>query len=132
MDLISILQNPESKYIVMPLVSIVAGIVVKVLCQNDQIAKSLKDWFYWTPSLLASNFILICREFSDCLGQADYSKNCLNALLINVIFSIAICIFIRKLGWNIRRNYLGWWCGIILPNLFSVLLMYVVLKTLQS
>lgn len=132
MDIISILQNPESKYLLMPIVSIVAGIAIKILCQNDKVERSLKDLFYWAPSLLVSNFILVCSEFSKNIGNESFSKNSFNALTINVIFTVAICIFIRKLGWNLRKNYLSLWCGIIWPNVFSVLLMYVVLKTMQS
>ena len=78
------------------------------------------------------NFILICSEFSKNIGNEEISKNSLNALVINIIFSIVICIFIRKVGWDLRKNYLNWWYGIIWPNVGSVLLMYIVLKTMQS
>ena len=132
MDVISILQDSDSKFIVMPIVAIIAGILIRILCQNDKVDKSIRDWFYWAPSLLVSNFILICSEFSKNIGNEDISKNSLNALVINIIFTIAICIFIRKFGWNFREKYLTWWCGIIWPNAGSVLLMYIVLKTMRS
>lgn len=132
MDVISILQDSDSKFIVMPMAAIIAGIFIRILCQNDKVDKSIRDWFYWAPSLLVSNFILICSEFSKNIGNEEFSKNSLNALVINIIFTIVICIIIRKFGWNLRKNYLTWWCGIIWPNVGSVLLMYIVLKTMQS
>lgn len=59
MDVISILQDSDSKFIVMPMVAIIAGIFIRILCQNDKVDKSKRDWFYWAPSLLVSMFFLI-------------------------------------------------------------------------
>ena len=61
MDVISILQDSDSKFIVMPIVAIIAGILIRILCQNDKVDKSIRDWFYWSPSLLVS---LIPQHFS--------------------------------------------------------------------
>lgn len=135
MDLISVLQTPESKFVLMPIVTIIAGVIIKQLCQNDKIDKSSRDLFYWTPNFLVSNFILICGEFSnhiDKVEQLEFTRSCFNAMILNVVGGAFICLWIRRWGWNVNQNYLRVWRGIFIPNVYAIILMYVVLKTILS
>ena len=64
MDILLLFRDPSSKYFIIPLVSMMATLLLKISCQNDNVIKSKRELFYWAPSLITSNFILIFSEYS--------------------------------------------------------------------
>lgn len=136
-DFIGLLQNPSSKYFVVPLITGLLSIAAKVMSQNDQIKmKRPVELFNLSPNLLVSNFIFICCEFSkhplitDLAEQSEFSTACMNALIFNIFMTIFIGFVIRKCGWDTKKKELKTWWGILIPDAAALFVMYVVFSTI--
>lgn len=132
-----ILRDPNSKYLIIPLITTILGVFAKTISKNDRILK--KRWIenlYLAPNLLVSNFVFICCELSkysliEPELQPQFNDMCISALLLNIGCSALICMGIRYFGWNEDEKQLRKWRGILLPDLASIGVMYLVFKTLS-
>lgn len=111
LDFIGLLQKPDSKYFVVPLVTAILSIVAKAMSRNDQVEmKRPVEYFYLAPNLLVSNFVFICCEFSKYSLIASESQKvafnnaCVNALIFNFWMTVAITFFIRTFGWDKKKH----------------------------
>lgn len=132
MDILLLFRDPSSKYFLIPLVSMTATLLLKISCQNDHVVKSKIELFYWAPSLITSNFILIFSEYSrystiSIDKQMKFSDDCMNSLILNLVLGFLITLYIRKYGWK-RNGSLSLYHGIIIPDAAAFILMYLVMK----
>lgn len=132
MDILLLFREPASKYFIIPLVSMMATLLLKISCQNDNVVKSKIELFYWAPSLITSNFILIFSEYSRYSSisieeQMKFSDDCMNSLVLNLVFGFLITLYIRKNGWK-RNGSLSLYHGVIIPDVAAFILMYIVMK----
>lgn len=132
MDILLLFRDPSSKYFLIPLVSMTATLLLKISCQNDNVIKLKRELFYWAPSLITSNFILIFSEYSRYSSisiekQMKFSDDCMNSLILNLVLGFLITLYIRKYGWK-RNGSLSIYHGVIFPDVAAFILMYIVMK----
>lgn len=63
LSIISYLGKSESKYVVVPLITIILGLVLRLICQNDKFVYSHREYFYWAPNLLTSALLVIFLDY---------------------------------------------------------------------
>lgn len=138
LDFIGLLQNPDSKYFVVPLVTAILSIAAKAMSRNDQVVmKRRVEYFYLAPNLLVSNFVFICCEFPKytlitCEAQRTaFNNTCINALIFNFWMTMAITFFIRTYGWDKERKELRAGRGIWGPDVAALFVMYMVFNTIK-
>lgn len=134
MNLVEYLRDPDSRYILIPVVTAVLSVFAKLVCQNDKVEADKRwDLLYLAPNLLMSNFIVICGDYSKVVEpsrQQLLNDMCFSALLLNIGMSVLIFYFIRKWGWDFNRKTLRLWRGILIPDLISLGVMYMVFNML--
>lgn len=136
LSVISFLSKPDSKYVVVPLITIVFGLFLKKTCQNDKYIYSYREYFYWAPNLLSSSLLVV---FLDYCNKSKYSisymDNVISAFVLWVITMLLVIFVVRTWGWRkdlsgkIMPTILG---GIIVPNFICIVLLFAVLNIMMS
>lgn len=139
LSVISYLGKPESKYIVVPLITIILGLVLRLVCQNDKFAYSHREYFYWAPNLLTSALLVIFLDYCnhsqiDIPNKNLYVESVITAFMAWFCTLFIVIGIIRKWGWfdcngRPRPTLLG---GILVPDAIGVMLLYAVLIIMKS
>lgn len=136
MNIPELLRDPDSKYFIIPLTTALLSVIAKVISKNDKIGLNRPiELLYLAPNLLVSNFILIICEYSKYTFirpelQQIFSDACFSALLINIGATFGLTYMIREYGWNHQTGQLKTWMGIIIPDILTLGVMYLVFNTL--
>jgi hypothetical protein len=140
--MIELLSNPYFQFFVIPLLTTMLTVFVKIVSRNDRYNAVVKEDFSIGLELAITAILLLV---TDTLKYANYKlsssdKNIgYNAKLLTVpwillVFLIGIwgiSTIIRKVGWK-NANELNWWWGIIFPNLFGLSSLIFVVNWINS
>ena len=139
LSIISYLGKSESKYVVVPLITIILGLVLRLICQSDKFVYSHREYFYWAPNLLTSALLVIfldyCNHSQVMIPNKDaYVDGVMTAFIVWFCTLFIVIEVIRKWGWSIvagrpRPTLLG---GIIVPDAIGIMLLYSVLLIMES
>lgn len=138
LSIIGYLAKPESKFVVVPLITIVFGLFLKRTCQNDRFIYSYREYFYWTPNLLSSSLLVVFLDYCNnghIKQPASYMDNVISAFVLWVITMLLVIWIIRTWGWRkdlygkITPTILG---GILVPNVICIVLLFAVLNIMMS
>lgn len=137
LSIIGYLGQPDSKYVVVPLITIILGLVLKKTCQNDKYLYSYREYFYWAPNLLSSSLLVIFLDYCNKKLEdktQEYMDSLMSAFVLWVVTLLSIIFIIRKWGW--RDGLLGKPSptilgGILVPNIICVVMLFAVLKIMS-
>lgn len=139
LSVIGYLGNPESKYVVVPLITIILGLILRLVCQNDKFVYSHREYFYWAPNLLTSALLVIfldyCNHSQSVIPNKDeYVDSVVTAFMVWFFTLFLEMGLIRKWGWDVvngkpRPSLIG---GIVAPDVIGIILLYAVLRIMKS
>ena len=137
--IVEYLGKSSSRYVVVPIITIVVNIAIKYICQNDKYNYSLREYGYLAPQLSTTALLVVFLDFCTNVHHVEnaeiYSMKVIVAFLIWLIVMWVMMIIIRKLGWF--RDFDGkikptLWCGIIIPDVVGLLLLFVMLNIMTT
>ena len=132
-DILSLLSDTNSKYFVVPSVSLALSTFLKYFCQNDKYAALSWELFYWGPNLMTTALLLIFLDYAAyCNAEitTEKSKDYGNLMFIYIVIVFFMMLLIRKKGWKpnsiggVRHAHV---LGIILPNIIGFAYLYYIL-----
>ena len=140
--MIEILSNTYFKYLVIPLVTTFLVIFVKSASRNDKQAFLEKEDFAFGLEMGVTALLLLLAN-SVNIAQKVVSDENIKILATERLLSMAwvapILIFglwgmstiVRKLGWENEKELKKFW-GIILPDIFGLLILIYVVSTMGN
>jgi len=140
--MIEILSNTYFKYLVIPLVTTFLVIFVKSASRNDKQAFLEKEDFAFGLEMGVTALLLLLAN-SVNIAQKVVSDENIKIIATEKLLSMAwvapILIFglwgmstiVRKLGWENEKELKKFW-GIILPDIFGLLILIYVVSTMGN
>ena len=140
--MIEILSNTYFKYLVIPLVTTFLVIFVKSASRNDKQAFLEKEDFAFGLEMGVTALLLLLAN-SVNIAQKVVSDESIKIIATERLLSMAwvapILIFglwgmstiVRKLGWENEKELKKFW-GIILPDIFGLLILIYVVSTMGN
>jgi hypothetical protein len=136
------LSNTYFQYFVIPLLTTLLAVFVKIVSRNDKYSKVQKEDFAIGLEITITAILLLISDslkyakinFSNTSGQVLNSTKLLTVPWILLAFFIGlwgISTLIRKIGWENEINMNLWW-GIVFPNLFGLLSLIFVVNWINN
>lgn len=141
--MIEILSNSYFKFFVIPLVTTLLAVFVKIVSRNDKFSSVKKEDFAIGLEIAITAILLLISytlNYASDLKQSTSPIPTLdNSKLVSVpwillMFFIGlwgISTLVRKMGWKSEED-MHWWWGIILPNLFGLISLIFVVNWISN
>lgn len=138
LDIIGYLGKTESRYVVVPLITIFFGLFLKRTCQNDKFLYSNREYFYWAPNLLSSSLLVVFLDYCNrghVKSNSEYMDRVISAFILWVVTMLLVIWIIRTWGWQkglngkISLTIVG---GILFPNIICIVLLFAVLNIMMQ
>lgn len=102
---------------VVPIVTIILTIVIKISAKNESVNLSLADWFDFGFDLSISSMVVL-------LSNAHTSIVALWLMLLFFLLIMITTIIVNRVGWNKQEKKLNF-AGIFLPDAMGIILLVV-------
>lgn len=139
----NVFQSTYFLYFVIPLVTVVLSVFLKMVSRNDKFVFFKKeDLAVGLEISLASLIIFLtyCTTIASNIktetnpGASEMVKNKLMQapwiILTMVIGMWGVSTIVRKLGWKSEDN-MSWFCGIIVPFVFGIICLYIAVNRMS-
>lgn len=138
--MIQILSSPIFQYLILPLLTTLLTIILKIASKNDSLLLFKREDFAVGIDLSATSLLILmskCAIVAGILNQnnvdRDVVSNGSELLLEMIIIFIgmfiglfALTIIVRRIGWHKEQQRLKIFWGIILPDIIGVIYLIIV------
>ena len=143
-DFVSLLSDQITKFVFAPLLTIVIGNALKLLCQNKNMITPWRNYFYWGPNAFSAALLIsmmdICSKANKYFEAGE--KLIISRYVFNNVFLLCLVFFaafflmytlLRKYGWEEDRfGYrIRWGRGVVLSNAIGFVVLYIALSILK-
>lgn len=141
--MIELLSNTYFKFFVIPLVTTLLAVFVKIVSRNDKFSAVKKEDFAIGLEIAITAILLLISDtlkYATKLQSTPSNEQILaNDKLISVPWILLVFIIglwgistlIRKMGWKTEDD-MHWWWGIIFPNIFGLLSLIFVVSWINN
>ncbi len=141
--MIELLSNKYFQFFVIPLLTTLLAVFVKIVSRNDKFSTVKKEDFAIGLEIAITAILLLTSDtlkYASTINQNAYKEQSLSndklltvpwILLVFFIGLWGISTLIRKMGWKSEDN-MDWWWGIILPNMFGLISLIFVVNWINN
>ena len=142
-DIISLLTSSTAKFIIAPLLTIVLGNALKLLCQDRTMKSPWRNYFYCGPNALSAAFLISLVDVCSKANKFTSIENAIqidrvfinNLLLLVIVFVVSVPLMIsllQRYGWkNDQYGYKIRWRGIFLSDIIGLIVLFITLSLLK-
>lgn len=141
--MLELLSNKYFQFFVIPLMTTLLAVFVKIVSRNDKFSTVKKEDFAIGLEIAITAILLLTSDtlkYASSVTKATENLHPLNndklltvpwILLVFFIGLWGISTLIRKMGWE-SETEMNWWWGIILPNLFGLISLIFVVNWINN
>lgn len=134
--MIDFLSSPLAKFFFVPLITIIVGLFIRVSSINDKYKIDTKECFFLGPDFISAGLLLVfvelCNSFQSARASVDNSSGIVTALVLCFLSILFMPFWIRKQGYKEEPITHGFshhlWKGIIIPDIWGLVVLYCILK----
>ena len=134
--MLEFLSSPLAKFFLVPLITILIGLFIKVSSVNDKFKTDTKEWFFLGPDLISAGLLLVFVELCNNLQQTSMSSTDNSGIVIALVLStlsiLLMPFWIRKFGYVEQPIIQGYshhfWRGIVVPDIWGLAVLFSILK----
>jgi hypothetical protein len=141
--MIELLSNKYFQFFVIPLLTTLLTVFVKIVSRNDRFSSVKKEDFAIGMEIAITAILLLTSDTLKYASSINKELNNIQSLSYNKLLTVpwilivffiglwGISTLIRKLGWK-SEDDMHWWWGIILPNIFGLISLIFVVNWINN
>lgn len=137
--MVELLSNKYFQYFAIPLLTTLLSVFVRIVSRNDKYSFVKKEDFAIGLEISIAAILLLTSDTLKYASVLNKSQSLNTDRLLTVPWILlaffiglwGISTLIRKMGWKDSEN-MHWWWGIILPNMFGLIILIFVVNWINS